>query len=417
MNIREIIMKKIKFTNRLKTIRWSGQVYKLKRLLSALFFLVVMTWVGNAMAVIVTTTGDGDTLASTILGSGITISNVTYTGASVAAGTFTDGASSGIGIDSGIILTSGDASLADNNNDDDGSTGNNGLPGDSDLNALIPQITNDATVLEFDFVTAGGDLFFSYVFASEEYNEYVGEFNDVFAFFLDGVNIALLPGTNMPVSVDNVNCGNPFVDDGVCSILYKNNDLDDGGPFFNFEYDGFTFIFTAQGLNIGPGTHHIKLAIADADDFILDSAVFIGAGSFSDVPVSLRIKTEDLPSMPVGTEYSVILEAEGGIPSYNNWDIIHVKASDALIADFQGTQGELQAILDDLDIDFDTGELTWTLPQINEGPQYNIEFIVKVEDSVGATAVAFFRYTDPDIAGGGSSVGGGAGGCFIATAA
>ncbi|OOP55722.1 MAG: hypothetical protein AYP45_13160 [Candidatus Brocadia carolinensis] len=50
---------------------------------------------------------------------------------------------------------------------------------------------------------------FQYVFASEEYNEFVGAgFNDVFGFFVDGVNIALIPSTTMPVAIDNVNLSN-----------------------------------------------------------------------------------------------------------------------------------------------------------------------------------------------------------------
>src|SRR5690606_24494876 len=124
----------------------------------------------------------------------------------------------------------------------------------------------------FDFETTTGDLFFSYVFASEEYNEYVNtSVNDVFAFFVDGVNIALIPGTSTPVSINTVNCG--FSTDGALPGLnpsncdqFVNNDLQNGGPFFNIEYDGFTKVLVASALGLSAGTHHIKLAIADADD-------------------------------------------------------------------------------------------------------------------------------------------------------
>ena len=47
------------------------------------------------------------------------------------------------------------------------------------------------------------------VFASDEYNEVTapgGLFgNDVFGLFLDGVNIALVPGSNSPITVSNIN--------------------------------------------------------------------------------------------------------------------------------------------------------------------------------------------------------------------
>jgi hypothetical protein len=233
-----------------------------------------------AFALNVTTTGDGAALAGEILGSGITISNVTYAGTSTSAGTFTDGLSSGLSMDSGILLTSGDASLAVGPNSADGSGAVNNLAGDSDLDGLIPGYsTNDATILEFDFVSTGGDLFFNYQFASEEYNEYVGsQFNDVFGFFLDGVNIALIPGTTDAVSINNVNNTSN-------SALYNDNDLSDVSPVpYDIEYDGFTDMFTAVALDLAAGTHHIKLAIADAGDFVLDSGVFIEAGSFSDTP-------------------------------------------------------------------------------------------------------------------------------------
>ncbi len=254
----------------------------MKHYLLLFIFIAMLLFSTKAMAITVTTTGDASTLASEILGSGIVLSGApTYTGAAIASGTFTGGFASGIGIDSGIILTSGDASLAPGPNSGGGTTGNNGLSGDIDLTALVGAPTHDATVLEFDFMHAGGNLFFNYVFASEEYNEYVGsEFNDVFAFYLDGVNIALIPGTSTPVAINNVN-------NGSYPSLYNDNSP---GPF-DIEYDGFTDVFTAEALGVGAGVHTIKLAIADTSDHILDSAVFIQSGTFSD-------EETPLPSVP-----------------------------------------------------------------------------------------------------------------------
>jgi len=240
----------------------------------------------SASALVVNTTNDGTLLANTILGSGISISGVSYNGAAGASGTFSDGLSSGIGIGSGIILTSGSAASAVGPNSSDGTTTDNGLAGDADLNTLIPGYsTYDATTLEFDFNSTGGDVYFNYVFASEEYNEYVGSpFNDVFGFFLDGSNIALIPGTTTPVAINTVNCGANGITPAPNCSHYNNNDPTDSLTPFNLEYDGFTDVFTASFLGLSAGSHHIKLAIADAGDTILDSAVFIQAGSFSDKP-------------------------------------------------------------------------------------------------------------------------------------
>ena len=256
--------------------------------------LAILAFSGNVYALSVTTTANGGDLVNTIVGTGITVdwSSVSYSGAAGASGTFTDGISSGIGIDEGIILTSGDASLAPGPNTSDAATGNNGLSGNSALDALIPGYTTyDATILSFNFETTGGDLFFNYVFASEEYNEYTNtQYNDVFAFFLDGTdvndNIALIPGTTTPVSINNVNGGNPYGTAASNPEYFNNNDLNDGGPFYDIEYDGFTNVFMAQVLGIGAGTHTITLAIADSGDHILDSTVFIQAGTFSGTPTA-----------------------------------------------------------------------------------------------------------------------------------
>jgi len=221
-------------------------------------------------------------LAQSLVGNGITISNVTFTGSNVAAGSFTGGLADGLNIDSGVVLSSGNIANAAGPNEEDGRTTSNSTAGDSELQALVGTTTYDAAVLEFDFVPVGQYFSFLYVFASEEYNEYVGsQFNDVFAFFLDGENIALIPLSEEAVSINNVNQGSS-------SEFYNNNDPGDlGTPTpYNTQFDGFTSILWAQGI-VTPGqTYHIKLAIADVGDAILDSAVFIASGSFSStIPV------------------------------------------------------------------------------------------------------------------------------------
>ncbi|MCF6284935.1 MAG: choice-of-anchor L domain-containing protein, partial [Candidatus Hydrogenedentes bacterium] len=112
-----------------------------------------------------------------------------------------------------------------------------------------------------------------------EYNEYVFQgFNDVFGFFVDGVNIALIPGTSDPVSVDTVNLSsNPG--------FYNDNDFAAGSPF-DLEYDGFTDVFTAMATGLGSGIHTMTIAIADVGDSVFDSAVFIEAGTFSGNPTN-----------------------------------------------------------------------------------------------------------------------------------
>lgn len=225
-------------------------------------------------------------LVNTLLGTGPgmpVVSNINFTGAKIAAGTFTGGADP-INIESGVILSSGNIASVVGPNMLDGVTTNNGLGGDADLNSLVPGFsTNDATVLEFDFECPGTDaLTFQYVFTSDEYNEYVNtQFNDVFGFFVNGTNVALIPGTATPVAINNVNCGNPYSPpSGSNCGMFINNDLNDGGGAVCTEMDGLTEVFTAEAA-VNPGVNHIRLAIGDAGDWILDSNIFLMGGSFT----------------------------------------------------------------------------------------------------------------------------------------
>lgn len=133
-----------------------------------------------------------------------------------------------------LILGSGDVAEAQRViNDNDAFTADNGLPGDADLDSLIPGYTTyDAAVLEFDVTpVTNGDLVFQYVFASEEYNEWVGSpYNDIFAFWVSGpgitapdgsnrLNIAYMPDLVTPTSINNVN-------NGGMSQYYNDNDLE-----------------------------------------------------------------------------------------------------------------------------------------------------------------------------------------------
>jgi len=239
-----------------------------------------------------------------LLGENISAFNITYTGARFAIGYF-DGNKSNIGIEEGIILTTGTVLNRINNGIQEGPIGpnntpdggfNNREPGDSDLNSLIDTFeTYNATVLEFDFIPESNYISFEYIFGSEEYIKYVDEdFNDVFAFFIsgpgiDGIeNIAIIPNSNIPVSIDNVNHIRN-------TQYYINNGLGDNplDPSYSdpesIQYNGFTTSMTAESKVVCGEVYHIKIAIADVRDEILDSGVFLRAKSFKSVnPVGIE---------------------------------------------------------------------------------------------------------------------------------
>ena len=241
----------------------------------------------SAQAIETTYTSSGKELAAKMLGSSqITISNVKLQSSDVSSGTFINGKDV-VGFDTGIILSSGDIADVIGPNEVDYISGINALPGDSDLDALIPGYkTYDSTILEFDFVAQSDTVSFQYVFASDEYNEWVNTpFNDLFAFFLDGENAAKVPGTEVAVAINNVNGGNPLGYDMSHPEYYINNDLNDGGGDVDTEMDGLTVVLSVQ-VTVVPGkSHHFKFAIADAGDYIYDSNIFIRAESFKPVVI------------------------------------------------------------------------------------------------------------------------------------
>ena len=249
------------------------------------FLALCLALSGSVQAQITTTPIDGmtpeDVANSLVGGPGVTISNVVLTGPNACAGTFSGG-SGIIEFDEGVILGSGNIGNVVGPNTDDGITTAFGLPGDPDLDTLIPGFsTNDACILEFDFIPAGPAIEFQYVFASEEYNEFVNsEFNDVFGFFINGTNQALLPDGVTTVAINNINYGNPYGTEPTSNPdFYRNNDLDDGGGSINIEADGLTLMLELNTTVAAGETNHMKLAIADAGDNVLDSWVFIRAAS------------------------------------------------------------------------------------------------------------------------------------------
>jgi hypothetical protein len=257
----------------------------------------------------------GQTAASIVqalVGPGVTVTNIQLNGAPIAAGTFTGGTGV-IGFAQGIVLGSGNVgSVVGPANLSNSTSTDNLLPGDVDLDNLVGGATQDACVLEFDFECPTTTVFsFQYVFASEEFDEWVNtQYNDVFAFFLNGQNIALIPGTTTPVAINNVNCNNPYnPPTGQNCALYTTNDCDSMGLGYPCnhiatEMDGLTSVFSATGtLHSGP--NHIKLAIADRGDGVYDSNVFIRGESFVCAPAGPAFD----PPSPCGQTLTAIVGA------------------------------------------------------------------------------------------------------------
>jgi gliding motility-associated-like protein len=292
-------------------------------ILSALFLF----YTGNNLfaQLQITTNNNATALAQKLVGEGVIISNATITSNPIATGFFRNFGGTKIGMDSGIVLTNGRAKTdfsgigLDGNGINPASSvradANLGLPGDQDLaNELGTSIgqLNDAIALEFDFIPLGDSIKFNYILSSEEYtNVTVCVYYDAFAFFISGPgitgkkNIALVPGTNTPVTIKNVN--NITTASCISNPQYY---LDNTSNVF-FTHEGHTTLFTARTQVQPCQTYHLKLVIADQGDHAWDTGVFLEAGSLRSDPVKFDGHT------PLN-EFNLPYLAEGCTPGLIN---------------------------------------------------------------------------------------------------
>ena len=216
------------------------------------------------------------------------VNNVNSIGHQNGIGYFYDGQES-IGIDNGVILSTGNITNAPGPNDTSSAgTSLAGASSDNDLEDLASGNVEDATGIEFFFTPTTDLIEFEYVFASEEYCEFVNSsYNDVFGFFIsgpgingdfqfNGENIARIPGTNNNVAINSVN----HLENSAYFTGNNSNCFQTSAPQ-TIQYDGFTSVLTATAEVIPCETYRIRLVVGDVSDALYDSAVFLKANSFN----------------------------------------------------------------------------------------------------------------------------------------
>ncbi|MEM6320579.1 MAG: choice-of-anchor L domain-containing protein [Bacteroidota bacterium] len=224
------------------------------------------------------------------------ISNIESSGALESIGVFENGADV-INFSDGIILSTGNISSAEGPNTLVETTTQFNRPStDRDLMAIATDDLYDVAVIEFDFVPVVSQVTFQYVFASEEYCEFVGTiFNDVFGFFVSGpgingpfadgaINVARVPDSEEFVSINTINylANEDLYIKNELSGDVANCDIEfDPQQVNNIEYDGFTVPLLARFTVIPCETYHIRLVVGDVGDDKLDSAVFLKSKSFN----------------------------------------------------------------------------------------------------------------------------------------
>ena len=276
-------------------------ILKMKKILS-LFAVVFMLHSANAQ-ITVSPNATANQLVSTLVGAGVNFSNATLVCPNGASGIFGSGLIS-MGLDSGIVLSSGKvdnsapgttASALSNpsslfNNTD------NLAAGDADLINLgvtSATITKDACSLSFDVIPICDTLRFQYVFASEEYPEWVNStFIDAFAFFISGPgitgveNIAVVPTTTTPVNINNINAGDyacPGPTTGCTNCSYYIDNCSGN----SFVYDGYTSVLVAEKIVTACQPYHVKLVVADGTDGAFDTGIFLKKGTLNCFGISI----------------------------------------------------------------------------------------------------------------------------------
>ena len=255
-------------------------------------------------------------LAQEVVGDGVTVVSASFSGVQEQAGIFSGALDAGTGapnvvdFDRGVLLSSGFVTDFFGNNEAAGTSRNLTSGGDPALDALNTggQLTQDAAILEIDFIPTQSEITLQYVFGSEEYPEYVyGGFNDTWAIFVNGVNIALAPN-NLPLGIDTVNDAaqfnpgfgndandpNPGHDptDGVFESahesLYVNNPNVTAGntSAFNTQADGFTITLSVLANVNANQVNTIRVALADTADGFFDSWLLLRGDSLQTSPIA-----------------------------------------------------------------------------------------------------------------------------------
>ena len=257
------------------------------------------------------------------LGEGVDVVNIQFDGPTGAIGHF-KGGTPAVGLEEGIILTTGRVETAG---------AQYGVNSPSNLNAVFD---NNSTVVDANlaqastgdptltggisnvsrytitFVPKGDRVKFRYVFASEEYPEFVcSNYNDIFGFFIDGpgiagpyerggINIATVPGTNLPVSINTINPGThgaqgaPTGCDASGSLAHAAFYVDNTAVPGEVVFDGMTTVLTAEASVIPCETYTMQLALGDVTDESYDSGVFLEAKSFSTPTLDVEVETLSL---------------------------------------------------------------------------------------------------------------------------
>ncbi len=294
-----------------------------QNVLSLIIFLS-LPFLGNTQVVIPIDTTLEHFVKTVLIGAKQSVSNI-QGNFDQSIGSFYDFGETELGLNHGVILSTGYVVGAMGPNKT-GSMGSAiGLGSDTTLAAISGAPLLDATSIVFDFMPVTNEINFEYVFASEEYPEYVNsQFNDIFGFFVSGPgidgekNIALLPDGST-VAINNVNhlANSQWFQNNTTALPMSPVDT------AHIEYDGFTIPLTAK-VEVTPfQTYRLKIVIADAYDNIWDSAIFLKEKSFRSKPLVFNFDFTEGEYFQTMYEDGQALEITAQLPNPAKADITY----------------------------------------------------------------------------------------------
>lgn len=269
----------------------------------SLFFLGILTIPAKSQLTI-DTTYTVEALVNDFFNSGVLVdvTNISFNGEAADFSSqqiilFENGENTGFVMNEGIAMATG---AVYNNLSNTFISFFDPTPTDEDIEQISNGIVNDCAVLEFDVTVNADALAFNFSFASNEYPSFTcSPFNDSFGFFVSGpgidgpftdgaVNIATIPNSDTPISINTINSGEASFPGNAPNCEDANpNWQEDTQYFIDNQDDSIPNFFPGYTQNIEAyieveqdATYHFKLAICDVADGALDSGVFLESGSF-----------------------------------------------------------------------------------------------------------------------------------------
>ena len=325
---------------------------------------LVVSWAAAAQNISVSS-AVGQNIAAfvqdNLIGQGVYVTNVKYGNQTgninkPMIGTFQSNGFPHLQMDSGVVMTTGNVSVAPGPN----TMANAFIPvtgayEDTQLNTYLPseQSVTTCSTIDFDFVSISPYVTLNYCFASEEYPEFVCTgYNDIFAFLVTGPdpvtgatvtkNIAIVPHSvstahpnGITVGINTVNNGHDNVPGDTSgaqgctsrfSQFYVTNNYNTG-----VQYDGFTQKLSANATLVPCMQYHMHISICNVGDGTLDSGVFLEKKSFNSPSAEVNLSHRDADTIERSIPKVLPLTLAGSV--YSSGQVSVQFAGDAVVGE------------------------------------------------------------------------------------